>query len=341
MSGKKVRAALVGVTGYSGEEILRLLAYHPGVDLVYASARQDRERRVEELFPSLKNRVNLECKVFDPDEAVRNADVVFLALPHQVSMRFAPALLDKCRVIDISADYRLKNPEWYPRFYGFEHSDAARLNTAVYGLPEMNREHIRGAALLANPGCYPTGSILGLLPLLGGRFDWTGGITIDAKSGVTGAGRKASQALLFGEVSENFKAYKVSAHSHEGEILQAFENFGCRADFDFVPHLLPIRRGILTTIYAHLKGEGSYAGLRKAFNERYAAEPFVHVLPEGEYPETANVENTNQCHIGLARRASTGTVVIMTAIDNLLKGAAGQAVQNMNLMFGFDETMGL
>lgn len=335
---KKIKAGIAGVTGYSGEELLKILVDHPHVEVAYAAAGTERQRKIQELFPYLQGKIDLDCKVMDAAEAARVCDVVFLATPHGASMAAAPAILKAGkRVIDISADYRLKNAAWYPEYYQFEHTDPANLPGAVYGLCEYRRKDVAGAKLVANPGCYPTAVQLALLPLVEAGVSWSAPCVIDAKSGVTGAGRKASASLLFSEIAESFKAYKVLGHQHEAEIRQGLGT----ANFAFIPHLLPINRGILATIYVTPSKPVSAEQLRSFFVSKYAAEPFVKVLPAGEFPELRNVNGTNQCHIGVGVRKDTGVLVIISAIDNLVKGASGQAVQNMNLMFGFDEKEGL
>lgn len=335
---KKIRAGIAGVTGYSGEELLRILVDHPHVEVTYAAAHADRQRKIQELFPYLRGKIDLDCKVMNAEEAARACDVVFLALPHSASMQAAPAILKAgVKVIDVSADYRLKNPAWYPQYYQFEHTDPANLPGAVYGLCEYRRKEVPGAKLIANPGCYPTATLLGLLPLIEAGVTWSAPCVIDAKSGVTGAGRKASQSLLFSENAESFKAYKVLGHQHEAEIRQGLGT----PNFVFIPHLLPINRGILATIYVTPAKPVTPEKLHEIYTAKYANEPFVKVLPAGEFPELRNVNGTNQCHIGVGVRKDTGVLVIISAIDNLQKGASGQAVQNMNLMFGFRETEGL
>jgi N-acetyl-gamma-glutamyl-phosphate reductase len=343
---QKVKVGIAGVTGYSGEELLRILIRHPHAEVTYVAAREDRHCKIQSIFPYLEGKIDLDCRVMDAEDAARACDLIFLALPHSASMQVAPVLLDRGKsVIDVSADYRLKNPAWYPQYYQFEHTDSARLSQAVYGLSEYRRKDLRGAKLVANPGCYPTASLLGLLPLLEAGIRWSAPCILDAKSGVTGAGRKASQSLLFSEIAESFKAYKVMGHQHEAEIRQGLA-FGSAANspeqpFVFIPHLLPINRGILATIYVTPTAPVAPERLREIYTQRYAKEPFVKVLPDGEFPELRNVNGTNQCHIGVGVRKDTGVVVIVSAIDNLQKGASGQAVQNMNLMYGFDETAGL
>ncbi|MBI2095563.1 MAG: N-acetyl-gamma-glutamyl-phosphate reductase [Candidatus Omnitrophica bacterium] len=340
---KKLRVGVVGATGYTGEELVRILCGHPLVELTYASGKETREAKIQDIFPYLKNSVDLPYAAFSFEEAAARCDFVFLSLPHTVSMSVAPAFLKaRKKVVDVSADYRLKDAALYETFYKVRHQDAANLERAVYGLPEIHREKIRKAVLVANPGCYPTGAILGVLPgLRHGLWDGSA-VTIDAKSGVTGAGRKAEKSLNFSEVNESFKAYKLFEHQHVPEINQELSGVsGRRTEVVFVPHLLPVNRGILSTIYAPLKKKITGEELLSVYQREYAREPFVKVYAGGALPELKNVAHTNFCDIGLRVHEGKRLAVIVTAIDNLQKGAAGQAVQNMNLMMGFDEKTGL
>ena len=268
--------------------------------------------------------------------------MVFLALPHTESMNVAPPLLKAgLRVVDLSADYRLKKPQVYETWYGHKHVDTKNLGKAIYGMPELFRQKIKGATFVANPGCYPTAAILGLAPLISTRRDIQS-IVVDAKSGVSGAGRKASIGLLFSEVNENFKAYKVLSHQHAPEIEQYLSQLAGRAThIHFVAHLLPITRGILNTMYVHLKEGITLNQVHSLYKKFYKMEPFVRLLSFGNQPEIKNVANTNFCDIGLALSSDKKMVVVTSAIDNLVKGAAGQAVQNMNIMYGFNEIEGL
>lgn len=340
---KKTRVAVVGATGYTGEELVRLLVGHPHAEITYVSGKEERQVRIQEIFPYLSGRIDLECRAFSADEAVSKCDAVFLSLPHTVSMQVAPVFLRAGKlVIDVSADYRLKNPAVYEKFYKTPHRDAEGLAAAVYGLPEVNRDRIRAARLVANPGCYPTGAILGLWPgVSAGVFD-PETLCIDAKSGVTGAGRKADKSLNFSEVNESFKAYKLFEHQHVPEIDQELSAACARpVAVTFVPHLLPINRGILSTIYARLKKDLDTEALLALYRARYEREPFVNVYPAGALPEIKHVAGTNFCGIGLRVDRAKQLAVIVTAIDNLDKGAAGQAVQNFNIACGFDERAGL
>ncbi len=339
---KKLRVGIVGATGYTGEEIVRILSKHPHVEITYVSGKEDREIRIQEIFPYLSGRLDLECKAFSQEEATEKTDLVFLSLPHTVSMQAAPLFLKAGKkVIDVSADYRLKDLAVYEKFYKVEHKDPANLKHAIYGLPEINREKIRKASLVANPGCYPTGAILGLLPGIKGGFFDLDRICIDAKSGVTGAGRKAEKSLNFSEVNESFKAYKLFEHQHVPEIDQELSRFSKKeVSVVFVPHLLPINRGILSTMYIPLKKKTTTQDLCTAYQKFYKNEPFVKVYGGGRLPELKHVAHTNFCDIGLKVNEAKSLAVVVAAIDNLTKGAAGQAVQNMNIMSGFDEREG-
>lgn len=340
---KSFRVGVIGATGYTGEELVRILAGHPKAELCYVSGREDRGVKIQEIFPYLRGRVNLDCKAFSFEEAVEKLDLAFLSLPHTVSMGVAPLFLKaKKKVVDVSADYRLKDIKIYEKFYKVGHKDPANLKQAVYGLPEINREKIKTASLVANPGCYPTGAILGMLPgVRQGVFD-PKSIGIDAKSGVTGAGRKADKSLSFSEVNESFKAYKLFEHPHVPEIDQELSKIAKKeVSVVFVPHLLPINRGILSTLYVALEKKMTTDELIGIYKRFYAKEPFVKVYEGGKLPELKHVTNTNFCDIGLRVHEEKKLAVIVAVIDNLGKGAAGQAVQNMNLMAGFSEIEGL
>ena len=286
--------------------------------------------------------MDLECKAFLVDEAVEKCDFVFLSLPHTVSMQVASAFLKAGKkVVDVSADYRLKDPAVYEKFYKVRHQDTTNLKHAVYGLPEVNREKIRTARLDANPGCYPTGAVLGVYPCLKEGLIHLEGIGIDAKSGVTGAGRTAEKSLNFSEVNESFKAYKPFEHQHVPEMDQELSRLaGVDVRVIFVPHLLPLNRGILSTIYLPLKKAVSAEELSTVYQNAYADEPFINVYAKGALPELRAVAHTNFCDIGVRVFPEKKLALVVTAIDNLGKGAAGQAVQNMNLMCGFEETAG-
>ena len=337
-----LRAGIIGVSGYTGKETLALLLKHPHISITYVAANNT-QGRVDEIYPEFLGRTNLVCRKFSVADAAKNCDVVFLALPHTESMHVAGKLLKSgLHVIDLSADYRLKSTKSYERWYGHKHVDVKNIARAVYGLPELHRVKIKKARFVANPGCYPTAAILGLAPLVATGSSAITSIIIDAKSGVSGAGRKASLGLLSAEINENFKAYKVLTHQHAPEIDQALSRLAGRAlSAHFVAHLLPINRGILNTMYVQLKQGMTLNQAHALYKKFYNTEPFVRVLPLGAQPEVKNVAYTNFCDIGLAVSSDKKTVVITSAIDNLVKGAAGQAVQNMNIMCGFDEIEGL
>jgi N-acetyl-gamma-glutamyl-phosphate reductase len=334
-----IRIGIVGGTGYTGVELLRLLAQHPQAEIVAITSRGDAGTAVSGMFPSLRGRVDLRFE--DPAKANLSAcDVVFFATPNGIAMQQAPTLLEAgVRVIDLAADFRIKDVAEWEKWYGMTHACPEWVDKAVYGLPEMNREQIRSARLVANPGCYPTAVQLGFMPLLKSGLLETSSLIADAKSGVSGAGRKAETHIMFAEASDNFKAYGVSGHRHLPEIRQGLGMMsGASVGLTFVPHLTPIIRGIHATLYGRIKSEADFQGL---FERAYANEPFVDVLPDKSHPETRSVRSANICRIAIHRPQGGDTLVILSVIDNLVKGAAGQAVQNMNLMFGLDESTGL
>jgi N-acetyl-gamma-glutamyl-phosphate reductase len=340
---KKLKIGIVGGTGYTGVELLRLLAVHPQAELTVITSRGEAGLPVAELFPSLRAYVDL--KFSDPATANLNAcDVVFFATPHGVAMSQAQALLAaNVKIIDLAADFRLQDIAVFEQWYKMPHTCADILKDAVYGIPELYREQIKKAKVIGNPGCYPTTVLLGLAPLLEqGLIDFSAPIVADCKSGVSGAGRKAEVATLFAEASDNMKAYGVAGHRHHPEIhAQITELAGKKGDFIFVPHLVPMIRGMLSTIYVKLSAKASSLDCQALFEKRYANEQFVDVLPAGNMPETRSVRGSNQLRIALQSQADTGYLTIVVVQDNLVKGAAGQAVQNMNIMFGFEENAGL
>ena len=335
-----IKAGIVGGTGYTGVELLRLLAAHPAAELTVITSRGEKGLPVSQLFPNLRGRVDL-CFIEPDDAALSRCDVVFFATPNGTAMKSALALLEAgVKVIDLAADFRLKTVAEWEQWYGMPHACPELLAEAVYGLPEVNREAIRRARLIANPGCYPTAVQLGFLPLLEAGVIDARSLIADAKSGVSGAGRKAEVGILFSEASDNFRAYNVAAHRHLPEIRQGLTAAtGQPVDLVFTPHLTPIIRGIHATLYATLTDPA--ADLQAIFERRYAAEPFVDVLPPKSHPETRSVRGSNQCRLAVHRPQNGKTVVVLSVIDNLVKGAAGQAVQNMNLLFGLPETAGL
>ena len=335
-----IRVGIVGGTGYTGVELLRLLAAHPEVELVLITSRSEAGMPVAEMFPNLRGRVALSFS--PPDEAaLARCDVVFFATPNGVAMGMTPGLLGAgVRVIDLAADFRLRDPEEWARWYGQPHTCPGLLDEAVYGLPEVNRAAIRSARLVANPGCYPTAVQLGFLPLVEAGVADTGHLVADAKSGVSGAGRKAAVGTLLAEASESLKAYAVSGHRHWPEIRQGLTAAaGAPVGLTFVPHLTPMIRGIHATLYAQVPNRA--VDLQSLYEQRFAAEPFVDVLPAGAHPETRSVRGANTCRLAVHRPQGGDTVVVLSVIDNLVKGAAGQAVQNMNIMFGLPESAGL
>jgi N-acetyl-gamma-glutamyl-phosphate reductase len=339
----KIQAGVIGGTGYTGVELLRILALHSDVDLAVITSRTDAGKRVDDLYPNLRGVVDQ--ALMEPSMEVLSAcDVIFFATPNGTAMRMAGALLSRgIRIIDLAADFRLRDPELWAYWYGEPHACPELLEEAVYALPEVSREAIRTARLVSCPGCYPTAVQLGLLPLIEARIIKLDRIIADVKSGVSGAGRKAEIPLLMSETGESLKAYSVKGHRHWPEIKQGLEGMAGQAvGLTFVPHLTPMIRGIHATIYADLSEHClEEPDLQSLYERRYQQEAFVDVLPLGSHPDTRNVRGSNRCQIAVHRPMNAQTVVILSVIDNLTKGAAGQAVQNMNLMFGIEETAGL
>jgi N-acetyl-gamma-glutamyl-phosphate reductase len=335
----KIKVGIVGGTGYTGVELLRLLAIHPNIELTVITSRGEAGMAVADMFPSLRGYVSL--KFSDPAQVdLSVCDVVFFATPNGIAMQQTRELLAKnVRVIDLAADFRIKDVATWEKWYGMSHACPDLIAEAVYGLPEINREKIKNAKLVANPGCYPTAVQLGFMPLLeAGVIDPTY-LIADAKSGVSGAGRKAEVHALLAEAGDNFKAYGVAGHRHLPEISQGLAAMAHQqVGLTFTPHLLPMIRGIHATLYAKLTKK---VDLQKLFEDRYHSEAFVDVLPAGSHPETRSVRGSNQCRIAVHQPQGSDTVVILSVIDNLVKGAAGQAVQNMNIMFGLSEGLGL
>ena len=339
-----VKVGIVGGTGYTGVELLRLLAAHPGVELAMITSRSEAGMPVAEMFPNLRGHVDLEFTSPDP-ATLASCDVVFFATPNGVAMQSVSALLEAgTKVIDLAADFRLKDPAVWKQWYDMDHACPELLDEAVYGLPEVNRDAIAQARLIANPGCYPTAVQLGLLPLLEKGLVDSGRLIADCKSGVSGAGRKAAVGTLLCEASESFKAYGVPGHRHWPEIRQGLNNaIDDEVGLTFVPHLTPMLRGIHATLYATLlnANDATESELQALYEQRYASEPFVDILPAGSHPETRSVKGANTCRIAIHRPQGGDTVVVLSVIDNLVKGAAGQALQNMNIICGLPETAGL
>jgi N-acetyl-gamma-glutamyl-phosphate reductase len=334
-----VSVGIVGGTGYTGVELLRLLAGHRDVEVRAITSRSENGRPVADLFPNLRGHIDLNFSEPNVD-VLKECDLVFFATPNGTAMKMVPELLDLgTRVVDLAADFRIKDIAVWEQWYGMEHACPDAVEEAVYGLPEINREEIRSARVVANPGCYPTAVTLGLLPLVESGVIDLDALVADCKSGVSGAGRGASVATLMGEVGESFKAYAVPGHRHLPEIRQNLSDIaGQPVGLTFVPHLLPMIRGIHATLYSQLNEE---MDLQALYEQRYAEEPFVDVLPSGSHPETRSVRGVNHCRIAVHQPQQGDTVVVLSVIDNLVKGAAGQAVQNMNLMLGLDEKAGL
>jgi N-acetyl-gamma-glutamyl-phosphate reductase len=338
-----LKVAIVGASGYTGVELLRILHCHPEAAVTCVTSERSAGKRISDIYPGLKGRCDLLLENLEPVRVAGKADFIFTALPHKAAMEVAPTFLNMGkRVVDLSADYRLRDPKEYEKWYE-PHLSPALLKKAVYGLPELKRARIAGADLVANPGCYPTTVILGLAPLLKNKLIDPATIIADSKSGVSGAGRGAKVDSLYCEVNEGFKAYGVGgSHRHIPEIEQELSHLaGNRLTITFTPHLAPMDRGILSTIYSVPLKSATTAKLLRIYNDFYKGEPFVRVLPEGSFPSTAFVRGSNFCDIGLTVDSRSGRVIVVCAIDNLVKGASGQAVQNMNIMCGFPETMGL
>ncbi|MBA2690643.1 MAG: N-acetyl-gamma-glutamyl-phosphate reductase [Burkholderiales bacterium] len=334
-----IKIGIVGGTGYTGVELLRLLVQHPQAELVAVTSRKESGMPVADMFPSLRGRVTL--KFSDPaDSPLERCDIVFFATPNGIAMNTAESLINAgARIIDLAADFRIKDVAEWEKWYGMSHASPQLVAQAVYGLPEMHREKIRTARLVANPGCYPTAIQLGFLPLVEAGVVDLDHLIASAASGVSGAGRKVELPLLFSEAADNFKAYGVPGHRHLPEISQGLAWAAKReVGLTFVPHLTPLIRGIHATLYARLTKK---VDLQELYERRFAAEPFVDVMPPGSHPETRSVRASNVCRIAVHRPQGGDTAVVLAVEDNLVKGAAGQAVQNMNLMFGLPETTGL
>ncbi len=343
MTNSKLKIAIVGSSGYTGGELYRLLLHHPKVAVSAVTSEKSAGKPLSSIFPHLTGLTDLVCEPLDPDAIARKADMIFLALPHVTAQEAAFRFyrLGK-KVVDLSADYRLSDPILYEKWYEHCHQYPDLLRNAVYGLPELHREEIKKAHLVANPGCYPTSAILGLAPLVKEGAIKLETIVIDSKSGVSGAGRSPSLVYHYPELNESLMAYKIGTHRHTPEIEQELgELAGKPVTLSFTPHLIPMNRGILSTLYAVLQRSMDTAQVHSLFEEFFKREPFVRVLSPGRFPNVGSVRGSNFCDIGVYSDTRTGRVVVVTAIDNLIKGASGQAIQNMNLMHGYGETEGL
>ncbi len=338
-----IKVGIAGATGYAGAEIVKLIAGHPAATLTAVTSRSYKGRSMGEIFPAMKNIVEIECEDMDIDNLCKRIDCIFLALPHKISMGYAPLFLENnVKVIDLSADFRFKNASAYEAAYQ-KHSAEKLLKKSVYGLSEIYRNEIKNTDLLGNPGCYPTSFLLPVLPLVKEKLIKTKNIISDSKSGVSGAGRSLSLATHFCEANESFKPYKVGNHRHQPEMEEILSiHAGKNIKITFVPHLLPLNRGMLSTIYASVCENVTSERIRQIYEQYYGRKKsFVRILPDGFFPDISNVRNSNFCDIGFNLDNDSGRLIIASAIDNLLKGAAGQAVQNMNIMFGLDERSGL
>jgi N-acetyl-gamma-glutamyl-phosphate reductase len=334
-----LKIGIVGGTGYTGVELLRLLADHPEARVEVITSRSNAGTPVADIFPNLRGKFDI--RYTEPDvDSYQNCDLLFFATPNTVAMGQAEELLTRgIRLIDLAADFRIQDIQTWEKWYGATHACPSLVEQAVYGLPELNRDRIKNARLVANPGCYPVSVILALLPLLNNDLIEPSSIIADCKSGVSGAGRSANVATAFTEVSESVKAYGVAGHRHLPEIKQSLQAINKNADLVFIPHLMPMIRGMHATVYADAKNTD--AEIQQIFEEYYSDEPFVDVMPAGSHPETRSVRGSNHCRIAVHYLAASKKYVVLSVIDNLVKGAAGQAIQNMNLMFGLDETTGL
>jgi len=338
-----IKASILGSTGYAGIELIRLLHAHPNVKIQHMISQTYNGKALSEVYPNFLSVSDDICVDKEPAEIAEQSDIVFVSLPHGVSAETVKKLRQgKCRVIDLSGDFRYKAVSTYEKWYNMKHPYPDMLNESIYGLPELYKEQIKAANLIANPGCYTTCSILGLAPLVSEKIIDPDSIIIDAKSGASGAGRSVSLNLHFCEVNENIKAYGVTTHRHTSEIEQELSLLsGKEISLSFTPHLLPIKRGILCTMYANLTDSVSHNYIYDMYSDFYRNKPFIHICKEGILPEVKFVNGSNRCHIGFAVDRRLNRIVVVSAIDNLIKGAGGQAIQNMNIMFGFDETTAL
>ena len=338
----KTRVGIIGATGYTGVELLRLLLHHPEVEVTALTSQKYAGQFIDQIFPSLMNQVKIKCEELSIHEISQKTDFVFTAVPHKTAMETVPLFYkQEKRVVDLSADFRFQDPLIYDRWYQ-KHTASDLLKEAVYGLPELHRERIRHAKIVGNPGCYPTGALIGLIPLFKQGVLSYENIIIDSKSGVSGAGREVALGSLFCEVNEGVRAYNLFKHRHLPEIEQELSQLALqKVTVTFVPHLIPMDRGILTTLYVNLNKKMKTEEVLNIFQECYRGEPFIRIYPKGKVPNTKDVRSSNYCDIGIDVNESEGRAVIVTAIDNLVKGASGEAIQNMNIMLGYPETMGL
>jgi N-acetyl-gamma-glutamyl-phosphate reductase len=338
----KTRVGVIGATGYTGVELLRLLLLHPEVEVTALTSQKYAGTEIGQVFPSLAKCLPLKCEELSIDRISEKVDFIFTAVPHKTAMEIVPHFYQRRkRVVDLSADFRIKDAVIYEQWYQ-RHTSADLLQESVYGLPELHREKIRNAKIVGNPGCYPTGALIGLIPLIKNGMISVEDIIIDSKSGVSGAGRGVVLGSLFCEVNEGVKAYKIFNHRHLPEIEQELSQLAQKkVTVTFVPHLIPMDRGILSTVYVRLIKKMKTEELLNTFQEGYREEPFIRIYPKGKFPNTKDVRGSNFCDIGAMVREPDDRAVIVTAIDNLVKGASGEAIQNMNIMLGYPETMGL
>jgi N-acetyl-gamma-glutamyl-phosphate reductase len=338
----KTRVGIVGATGYTGVELLRLLLHHPQIEVTTLTSQKYTGIPIDQVFPSLMKKFSLKCEDLALDQISKKTDFIFTAVPHKTAMEIVPLFYRKGkRIVDLSADFRFKDVNVYEKWYQ-KHTSADLLQESVYGLPELYREKIQKAKIVGNPGCYPTGALIGLIPLIKNGMISTENIIIDSKSGVSGAGRNVVLESLFCEVNEGVKAYKIFEHRHLPEIEQELSEMAQKkVTVTFVPHLIPMDRGILATIYVNPTKRLKTEEVLNAFQEYYQKEPFIRIHPKGKLPNTKDVRGSNYCDIGAKVNEIEGRAVIVTAIDNLVKGASGEAIQNMNIMLGYPEIMGL
>ena len=338
----KTKVGIIGATGYTGVELLRLLLHHPQVEVAALTSQKYAGMPIDQVFPSLTNHLPLKCEELNVEQISKKTDFVFTAVPHKTAMEVVPLFHRQGKkIVDLSADFRFRNAAVYEKWYQ-KHTSADLLPESVYGLPELHREEIRNARIVGNPGCYPTGALIGLSPLVKKGMISVDHIVVDSKSGVSGAGRDVVLESLFCEVNEGVKAYKIFAHRHTPEIDQELSRLAQKEmNVTFVPHLIPMDRGILSTLYVRLTKKMKTEELLHAIEDSYQGEPFIRTYPKGKLPSTKDVRGSNFCGIGVTVSESEDRAVIVTAIDNLVKGASGEAVQNMNIMLGFPETMGL